>query len=643
MKRFTLSIILFIASTFGFAQNKFIDNLAKSLAIAKEDTSRVLILSDLCFYYRNTNVDSSIVYGNKALTLAQEIKFVRGEADVLSKLGLSYREKGDLPKSLELLFKGMKISQDNHYTLILANAYRRIAHVYRDLGDYRKSLNYSNLALENDLAISNKRGIATEYMNFAISYQQVGNPDSALYYVEKAYDMSDHIEDLKAEVFKVLGDVQAMKSIKTTAAGWYLKGIRQALSLNDFRTTSFIYSNMAAMYQKFNRMDSAILCAEQGVLYGQKTSYQKGILLSADLLSHVYDSLDPAKALQYYKIAAAAKDSLFGAGNIQTIQTLVLKEETRQKEIESAKAAYQNRLRQYALLAGVGVFLIITLILYRNNRQKQKANKVLEATLSDLKATQSQLIQSEKMASLGELTAGIAHEIQNPLNFVNNFSEVNEELLSELQNELSKGKMDDAIVLANEAIENQKKINHHGKRADAIVKGMLQHSRASSGTKEPTDINALCDEYLRLAYHGLRAKDKSFNAKFETNFDSTLGKINVIPQDIGRVILNLINNAFYAVTEKRKTNLDGYEPIVLISTKKLGDKVEIKVKDNGNGIPEYIKEKIFQPFFTTKPTGQGTGLGLSLSYDIVKAHSGELKVITREGEGAEFIMELLLA
>ncbi len=244
------------------------------------------------------------------------------------------------------------------------------------------------------------------------------------------------------------------------------------------------------------------------------------------------------------------------------------------------------------------------------------------------------------MASLGELTAGIAHEIQNPLNFVNNFSEVSNELIDEMVEEVKKGNFDEAKIIANDLKQNLEKITHHGKRADGIVKSMLQHSRSSSGQKELTDINVLCDEYLRLSYHGLRAKDKSFNATFETDFDSTLEKINVIPQDIGRVILNLINNAFYAVTEKRKVNLDGYEPTVSVTTKQRDDKVEITVKDNGNGISQKVLDKIFQPFFTTKPTGQGTGLGLSLSYDIVKAHGGELKVETREGEGSEFSIQL---
>jgi two-component system, NtrC family, sensor kinase len=298
------------------------------------------------------------------------------------------------------------------------------------------------------------------------------------------------------------------------------------------------------------------------------------------------------------------------------------------------------------------------LVTERTN-QLSLQNEKLATALAELKSTQAQLIQSEKMASLGELTAGIAHEIQNPLNFVNNFSEINEELLIEMKDELSKGKIEDAIVLANDAIENQKKIYHHGKRADAIVKGMLQHSRRSNGIKEPTDINALADEYLRLSYHGLRAKDKSFNAILKTDFDETIGKINIIPQDIGRVILNLITNAFYAASlpspEKIGTGAGGFsdpdnikQPTVTVSTSKnpplasggRGADVLISVRDNGPGIPQNIIDKIFQPFFTTKPTGQGTGLGLSLSYDIVKAHGGELRVETKDGEGSVFTILL---
>jgi signal transduction histidine kinase len=275
--------------------------------------------------------------------------------------------------------------------------------------------------------------------------------------------------------------------------------------------------------------------------------------------------------------------------------------------------------------------------------EKQRA----EEALSELKATQSQLIHAEKMASLGELTAGIAHEIQNPLNFVNNFSDLSRELLDEMMTELKAANSDEAIEIAKDVKRNVEKILHHGKRADAIVKGMLQHSRGSSGIKEPTDINELADEFLRVAFHGLRAKDASFNATFSTDLDSTIGNVNIMPQDFGRVLLNLITNAFYAVSEKKNLVGDAlqpdgkpYQPSVAIITRKNGKKVEISVKDNGNGIPREIREKIFQPFFTTKPTGQGTGLGLSLSYDFIQAHGGKLDVKTQEGEGAEFIIEL---
>jgi signal transduction histidine kinase/ligand-binding sensor domain-containing protein len=273
-------------------------------------------------------------------------------------------------------------------------------------------------------------------------------------------------------------------------------------------------------------------------------------------------------------------------------------------------------------------------------KEIEKAYYKLEETHEALKATQSQLIQSEKMASLGELTAGIAHEIQNPLNFVNNFSEVNKELIAEMKNEIKAGNVNEAMNIAKNIENNEAKVIHHGKRADAIVKGMLQHSQKSSGQKEPADINALCDEYLRLAYHGLRAKDKNFNVDFKTNFDASIGVINIIPQDIGRVLLNLYNNAFYAVNKKAKLRATGYEPFVLVSTRRKENNIEIIVKDNGNGIPNDIVDKIFQPFFTTKPTGQGTGLGLSLAYDIVKAHGGEIKVETKEGEGSEFVILL---
>ncbi len=309
------------------------------------------------------------------------------------------------------------------------------------------------------------------------------------------------------------------------------------------------------------------------------------------------------------------------------------------KALEKEKEKAKEKEKEYEITEKLKFQLEIQVAERTASLTLQKEE--LEKTISELKSTQTQLIHAEKMASLGELTAGIAHEIQNPLNFVNNFSELNTELIDELEQALANGQQTEALSIAKDIRENEQKINHHGKRADGIVKGMLQHSRSSNGQKEPTDINVLADEYLRLAYHGLRAKDKSFNATMKTDFDENMGMLNIITQDIGRVILNLITNAFYTVGEKKKEGLPDYEPTVFVSTKKMNGRVEIKVADNGNGIPSKVLDKIFQPFFTTKPSGQGTGLGLSLSYEIIKSHGGELKVNTKEGEGSEFIITLI--
>jgi signal transduction histidine kinase len=381
---------------------------------------------------------------------------------------------------------------------------------------------------------------------------------------------------------------------------------------------------------------------------------------------HNLSSLDSMRgnykgAYENYKLYSLYRDSLQKKEAEQKALQAKLQYEFEKKQAiakaeQEKKDAEQRRIKniQYFTIAGLAALLVVILIIvfiqWKNNNQKKKANALLqlqkekvENTLSELKSTQAQLIHAEKMASLGELTAGIAHEIQNPLNFVNNFSEVNKEMITELKEEIDKGNYVEVKIIADDIHQNEEKINHHGKRADAIVKGMLQHSRKNSGQKELTDINALCDEYLRLSYHGMRAKDKAFNADIKTDLDENIEKINIVPADMGRVLLNLFNNAFYAVNEKQKAEGETYKPVVSVQTKKVNSSVEIKVTDDGNGIPKNVIDKIFQPFFTTKPTGEGTGLGLSLGYDIIKAHKGEIKVKSEEGEGTEFIINLPVA
>jgi len=670
IKIFTLTILLAFTCSIGFTQTKeAVDSLQHQLAIAKDDTSRINAQIALCLLYRLGNTDSSIIYGEQALQSAQQIHYLPGQILALSFMCIVTEQQGNLPKSLELGFKALQLAEEHHLESLAGAALDGIGEAYIILKDYPKALSYLRTYI-SIVEPTNNEGLAYAYFDMGVAFDGMNQFDSASLYEEKAIETFQKYNHEEPLVYQTLGDVAVKLGKPGEALNFYQKSLQIALKNNERRASATAYNKIAAFYKNQNQPDSAIDYAGKGLEESKLISQKKTILEAAALLSELYEQKDTKESLRYLKIADAYKDTLFGAGNIEAIQTLVAQEEEHQKEIAVAKISYQNKMKQYALFAGLGILFLIAIILYRNNRQKQKANIFLqqqkeeidiqknraEKTLDELKSTQSQLIQSEKMASLGELTAGIAHEIQNPLNFVNNFSDVNKELLFEMKDEMNKGNIDDANAIADDVITNEEKINHHGKRADAIVKGMLQHSRSSTGVKEPTNINALADEYLRLSYHGLRAKDKSFNVELKTDFDKSVGKINIIPQDIGRVLLNLYNNAFYAVTEKAKEQppapegeknaaQNEYQPTVTVSTKLLkppsgGLGVVLTVKDNGNGIPQKVVDKIFQPFFTTKPTGQGTGLGLSLSYDIVKAHGGEIKVETKEGEGTEFIIKL---
>jgi len=621
---------------------KHADSLKQQLAMVTQDTSRVLLLGELAEAFRNTMSDSAMRYGQQCLSLARQIQFPKGEAKALLSMSVILREMGNFPRALEAGLTALQISDENHFIAEEQLSLIRIANVYSSSKDFTSALNYYRTAEKKSKVAPDEYLIAAVQVFVGEIYEELNQFDSSLYYERLASQKVFLYPSILPIYFRVLGNIEAHSGNNQLALKYYDQGLQAALGEYDYRKAASVYISMASLYNRLDHIDSAIYNANLALVYGQKLAYKNQIMEAATLLAELYEKKDIKESLRYYKIANAAKDSMYGIEKVQAIQTITLNVQEHQRELEKARTAYRNKVRQYTLIAGLAVFSLIAFILYRNNKQKQKANQVLKTTLSDLKSTQSLLIHSEKMAGLGELTAGIAHEIQNPLNFVNNFSEVNKEMIAELKEEIIKGNYSEVKIIADDIEANQEKINHHGKRADAIVKGMLQHSRTSPGQPELTDINALCDEYLRLAYHGLRAKDKSFNMEIKTEFDNSIGKINIIRQDIGRVILNLINNAFYAVNEKAKLRsaLGGYEPLVVLSTKKLNGKVEIKIKDNGNGIPDNLVGKIFQPFFTTKPTGQGTGLGLSLAYDIIKAHGGDINVKTKEGEGSEFVVQL---
>jgi signal transduction histidine kinase len=584
--------------------------------------------------------------GQKLLTLGRERKNIMIESAGWSAAAQGYRLTGNYVKALELHRKAVALSEQSGNNAFLWFALNQMGHIYKDRLENDKALSLYRAAL---FYAKQSKGDNWWFptTNLAATFLNAGNLDSAMFYAKTALtsETKSMAMGTNSIVQSIMGSVYSKSGDQITAQKYFAEGVVIAKRTQSPRFLNMSYVAIAEHFNYYRQFDSAAWYCKMAIEAVQNTPSAYMSLKPARMLIDYFQNKNADSTVKFWKVYSAANDSLNSTRANQQIQMMTMEEEQRKRDIEAENISYKNKIRTNLLLGGAGIFLLLAVFLYRNNRQKQKTNIVLEKTLTDLKSTQTQLVQSEKMASLGELTAGIAHEIQNPLNFVNNFSEVNKELVDELQQELKAGKIDDAISISNDIKANEEKINHHGKRADGIVKGMLQHSRSSNGIKEPTDINALCDEYLRLSYHGLRAKDKSFNATMKTDFDSSIGKINIIPQDIGRVILNLLTNAFYVVDEKKNSGLEGYEPTVTIATRYIqpplvGRAVEIKVSDNGGGIPQKVLEKIFQPFFTTKPTGQGTGLGLSLSYDIIKAHGGELKVETKEGGGSEFIIRL---
>ncbi len=656
------------------------NSLYQALNSAANDTIRMDAFTKLGSYYFNSNIDSSKFYLEQGLAISRRLNLKLNEVAILHQLGIVFLYLGNYPESLETLLEAINISSDptsegiawdlpKGYTphteridqegwsyfsmgMFYSVTGNFIDNLDKQIRNFREAEKFAEITGDSNLLA---------YVNLSLGFSTASSdkPDSALLFEQKALSYFSHSSNKawEGETWKYLGDAYSQKGNKNSALDALFRAIKIDSETNNMPNLGWAYNSLGDLYSGTGQQDSVIYYARIGLKVLKNVKEANGVIHAYHLLFSAFNKKNNRdSAFIYLQLATTTSDSLNNADrkNLLAFQDVAYNEQVRSANLEKGRIETKNKIRTYAFLSAIAVFILIALLLYRNNQHRKRTNELLqeqkekieeqkndvEKAFAELKSTQAQLIQSEKMASLGELTAGIAHEIQNPLNFVNNFSEVNSELADELKSELATGNVQMANEIAGDIKDNSEKINHHGKRADAIVKGMLQHSQKSTGQKEPTDINALCDEYLRLSYHGLKAKDKNFNAEIKTDFDESIGKINIVPQDIGRVILNLINNAFYAVNEKRTTNDEQYEPMVTVNTKKLQGKIEISVKDNGNGIPDSIKEKIFQPFFTTKPTGSGTGLGLSLSYDIIKAHGGEIKVNSEEVEGTEFIIQL---
>jgi two-component system, NtrC family, sensor kinase len=588
------------------------------------------------------NIDSALLELQNKLSTAQEQNDKNGEIAALEALMAFNYSHDRLGEFIDQGIRLLNLYIENKNYEGQCNTLLQLQGSYRDeVSDSRKSLHYSLMGerisrehnIRNTIVFPNHRAETLFLAEIAGTYLQMGIVDSAEFYVKKAIAQNELFNgsSWNFPIF-LLGRIYEKQGKYSESLSQYRKALPLAFA-NDLQhqhDTLQIYSGMSTHFSKTGRLDSAIHYAQLVVHSTNPDQEAKHKLESLENLAFAYSKLGPKDSSHQYRVDYyILKDSLYNIHRDREIQAISFNQALREEELKTER----SRIQMAALLAGLVMVLIISFLLWRNNRREHLAKEKIEKAFGELKATQAQLIHSEKMASLGELTAGVAHEIQNPLNFVNNFSELNTELIIDLQKEARQGNLAQVQSIAEMLAGNEEKINQHGKKADAIVKAMLQHSRGSNGLKETVNINTLCENAISLAYHGMKVKDKTFQVRIETDLDPSIPAIDIVPQDISRVLINLLNNAFYA-TQSIKAGT--YESLVKISTRRVDEKIKVTVEDNGPGIPTQHLGKVFQPFFTTKPTGQGTGLGLSLSYDIIKANGGELKVENHPNAGCIF-------
>jgi signal transduction histidine kinase/Tfp pilus assembly protein PilF len=665
-----------------------------------KDTVYLNKANELGFMLAESNPDSAILFLDQQILRCQEANYKKGESEALKIYGNALQNKGEFVGSIDYYTQSLTIAKSLSDEKLVPGILNNIGLVYYNLGNYTEALhnffdaikgaetsgnlNVKAAALNNVALIYFEQEkfeeAKSKYKEMLSIYQGIGNQGRVILAYNNIGDVElkqnnpvAALENLKIGYASAL-DLQSPEFIEMTArtmADIYAamdstelaeELYRRSIAIAEEKGYGVPYSHsligLAELYYKNQNFEEASVYANKGLEQAEKMGQTTQLRNANELLAKINEGMgNYQEALDNYKLFKLYNDSINTSLGQRLATSLEAEYEFSKKTLEFEKAAIRQQWLTFSAFVGLFTFLIILFLVYRNRNRLDKAyqtlkeknneikskNEELENTLAQLKLIQLQLVQSEKMASLGELTAGISHQLQNPLNFVNNFSEVTAELVDEMKDELQKGDAKTALWVVDDVKSNLGKINKYGHLASGIIMNMLQHSRINTGQKEFTDLNALAIQYLNLSFHGIKAKDKDFVSEFSHTLDPNLKKIEIIPQDIGRVLLNLINNAFYAVNERLKSNPDTYRPQVNVTTKWLGNAVEIRVSDNGNGVPEPIRDKIFQPFFTTKPTGQGTGLGLSLSYDIIKAHGGELSMITREGQGesgSEFIIKL---
>lgn len=689
----------------GFNKDDAIDslNLAMEIIKATGDKDGIALINQSIgwIYEYNSQYDIALEHYQIAKSLFEETGNKKKLGFLLSLIGICQRYTGNYGDALESQMQALKIGEETKDSLTIKETLLALGFTYLKVEKWKEALGYQRKALDFLILMKDSSGVSRAYSDIGVTLYAMDSLDEAIENHMAALAIRKKIREyfsISSSYF-YLGSIYNKQSRYQKALESFVKSYEYAVKSGYSMNIVDSRLELGKVYHRLGQNDLAMENYREAYSFSKERKDWIGSLESCEAIGDIYfGEKEYALSITWYKRAVSyaqrkafnkltpihkklsdvyviqgsyalaykhlvlfsqMKDSLLKAENAEKIIILTSRLEFENKQallndrhdklmkIKQSEIERQRLTRNFSLL-GMGIIFILALILFVRFVEKKRLNDKLNLTLSNLKETQSQLIHSEKMASLGELTAGVAHEIQNPLNFVKNFSEVSVDMIQDAEKEINKGNVDEVKILIENLKINMERIMEHGNRASSIVNSMLDHSRKGSGQKEKVNINKMVDEYLRLSFHGYRAKDKSFAASFETVFDKSLPELTVVPQDIGRVFLNLINNAFYAVNEKRKkmdeTLRKDYKPFVFVTTRKKNGFAEIRIKDNGIGIPAEAMDKIFQPFFTTKPSGQGTGLGLSLSFDIItKGHGGKLKVNSRENEGTEFIIELKIA
>ncbi|GAA4018629.1 hypothetical protein GCM10022408_35540 [Hymenobacter fastidiosus] len=675
---FFIFLFLTLSAPVVRAQSPRTAALEQALARATADTTRVLLLADISASYRYSRFDSVMACAWRGLNLAQRIKYPKGEGRCLSRIGILMSERGNLPQALRINLNALQLHEASGDWEGTARTLNQTGLLYHALEDYRPALGYffraQNIYEQHQVADDSQ--LISVLTNLGAAYEGLGQLDSAAYFLNRAWALTTRSRTVHQSawgnpapyVLRELGLLQATLQHTKEALNYYRRSAQAAVPENDLRSACRAYQYMAELYEARQQTDSSVYYARKALILGQQLPFVIGVVRTSSLLNKAFQARQQSdSALKYMRIMLTAQDSLYNPQRIKQLDAIGFAEQQRLRQLEEEQQQYLVRVRLYSLLAGLGVLIVVALLLWRNNHQKHWANISLRTlneqitrqkeelttqrdnlarTLLELKATQNQLVLREKMASLGELMAGVAHEIQMPAHAIKDLAGISIGLCRELGEELAKGVFTvDDLELMDEMLRNlsqyQAKIGQHSQRADSIVQGMLEYSSARPGPRQPTDLNTLAEDYLRLTYHDLRAKNRNFNAALLPRLDPAVGVVEVVRQDLGRALVSLFANAMHSVQQRQRLGVEDYVPQVILQTKRAAHHIEIRVGNNGLGIAEEARATIFQRVFTAPALSEGGSLGLALSYDIItKGHAGTLTLESSTDDFTEFLIKL---